>query len=172
LKVGDVLTQADGVAIEASERQDADLFATMMRAYKVGAKPEFTVIRAGQTMKIAAELTAAPKAESELKTYADRSFEFRARDVSFMDRVRHRWPKEQNGALISEIDGGGWAQVGGLQNEDLILSIDGHAVSNITDLEAQMKVLREKKPKRTTFFVQRGITTTYVELEPEWPEVK
>jgi S1-C subfamily serine protease len=89
-----------------------------------------------------------------------------------MDRVRHRWAKEQNGALISEIDSGGWAQVGGLQNEDLILSIDGQPVTNITDLEAQMKTLREKKPKRTTFFVRRGITTSYVELEPEWPEVK
>src|SRR6185295_5910801 len=110
---------------------------TMMRSYKVGAKPEFTVIRGGQTLKIAAELTAAPKAERELKTYDDVTFEFKARDISFMDRVHHRWSKEQTGALISEVDNGGWAQVGGLQNEDLILSIDGQETTDIKALEAQ-----------------------------------
>jgi len=172
LRVGDVLTQVDGVVIDASERQDSEVFATMMRAYKVGAKPEFTVIRNSQTLKIAAELTTAPKAERELKTYEDLSFEFKARDISFMDRVRHRWTKDQSGALISEVDNGGWAQVGGLQSDDLILSIDGQAIGDIKDLETQMKSIRDKKPKRTTFFIRRGITTTFVELEPAWADVK
>ena len=36
LKVGDVITAVDGDAIEASQPSDADLFATMIRQYKIG----------------------------------------------------------------------------------------------------------------------------------------
>jgi L-alanine-DL-glutamate epimerase-like enolase superfamily enzyme len=43
----------DDQLIEASEPQDAQVFEAMLRAYKPGAKPEFTVVRGSETLKIA-----------------------------------------------------------------------------------------------------------------------
>ena len=53
LQVGDILTAIDGNAIEASQPTDAELFATMIRQYKIGTQVALSVIRNGK------ELTAA-----------------------------------------------------------------------------------------------------------------
>jgi serine protease Do len=171
-QTGDIITQIDGQPIEASEPQDAQVFETMLRAYKPGGKAEFTVIRNHEVTKITAQLSGAPKAERELKTYEDTLFEFKARDISFLDRVQHRWKKEESGVLVSQADHGGWAAVGGLRAEDLILEVDGQKISQIKDLEAKLTALHESRPKTITFFVKRGIHTVFVELEPKWPEKK
>jgi serine protease Do len=171
-QVGDILTHIDDQPIEASESQDSQVFETMLRAYKAGAKAEFTVIRGGQNLKITCSLIGAPKAERELRTYEDIAFEFKARDIAFLDRIQRRWKKEIAGVLVTEADQGGWAAVGGLRAEDLIQAVDRQQIADVKELEALLAGVRQRQPKQITFFVRRGVHTMFIELEPKWPEKK
>lgn len=169
-QVGDIITHIDDQPVEASESQDSRVFETMLRAYRPGAKAEFTVIRGGQNLKITSSLVGAPKAERELRRYEDVALEFKARDIAFLDRVERRWKNDEAGVLVTEADHGGWAAVGGLRADDLIQAVDGQRVTDVKELETLLAGIRQKQPKQISFFVRRGIHTLFVELEPKWPD--
>jgi len=171
-QVGDIITRLDDQLIEASESQDSQVFETMLRAYRVGTKAEFTVNRGGKNVKITSILVSAPQAERELRNYEDIVLEFKARDIAFLDRIQHRWKKDEAGVLVTETDQGGWAFVGGLRAEDLIQVVDGQRVSEVRELEAALAAAHQQQPKQIAFLVRRGVHTFFVELEPKWPTTK
>ena len=172
LRIGDVVTRVDDALVEASEPQDADVFDALLRAYKPGSKAVLAVLRDGKPIELTVTLKEAPRLENELRVYEDVSLEFRARDISYLDRVKRRWPKETSGALLSQVDAGGWASVGGLHNDDLVLAVDGKTVRDVKELEQQLRPMKEKKPGEVVFFVRRGVQTLFVEVQPTWGEPK
>ena len=150
--------------------QDAEVFKTMIRAYRVGSQAEFTVIRSGETSTVSAELVAMPTPEGELPVYEDLLFEFTARDISYLDRIANRWPEEESGALVSQVDAGGWAAVAGLKARDLIKAVDHREVRGVRDLEARLEAAGDSKPTNIPLFVKRGIYTLFLELQPNWSQ--
>ena len=169
-KVGDILTHADSQPIEASEPQDAEVFKAMIRAYRVGSQAEFTVIRSGETSMLSAVLVAMPTPEGELQVYEDLLFEFKARDISYLDRVANRWSEEESGAVVSQVDAGGWAAVAGLKARDLIKAVDHQEVKGVQDLEVRLDAAGNRKPANIPLFVKRGIYTLFLELQPSWSQ--
>ena len=172
LRIGDVVTKVDDALVEASEPQDADVFDALLRGYKPGSKAVLAVLRDGKPMELTVTVKEAPQLENELRVYEDVALEFRARDISYLDRVKRRWPKETTGALVSQVDAGGWASVGGLRSDDLVLAVDGKTVRDVKELERELKPLKEKKPGEVVFFVRRGVQTVFVEVQPAWVEPK
>ena len=167
-RIGDVITQVDGVAVEASEPHDAAVFDAMIRAYKLGAKAEFTVLRDGKPLAISAVLDEGPAQEHEMLTYEDLPLEFHARDLSLFDRVRRHLADNFQAVLLTQVESGGWASVGGLRGDDLVLSVDGQRITQIADIEAQMQAVAKRHPKQVVFLVRRGAHTLFVELLPKW----
>ena len=86
--------------------------------------------------------------------------------------MKRRWAKETTGALVSQVDAGGWASVGGLRTDDLVLAVDGKTVRDVKELEKELKPLKEKKPGEVVLFVRRGLQTLFVEMQPTWAEQK
>jgi len=172
LKVGDLILEIDGDKIPASQLGDEEVFTNLIRQRRVGDKPEFALVRAGQPLKLAVELMRSPQVEREMKKYQDHNFEFAARDLSFFDRVRDELPEDTQGALVTEVKDGGWAALGELQANDIIQFVDGGAVADAAVLETKMKALTQQKAKIVVLRVQRGIHTRYLELEPNWENVK
>ncbi len=164
-KVGDVITHIEGQAVETTEPQDARIFDEMIRSCKVGAPTTFTVWRDGAKVEVACTLGEAPKPEREMAAYEDAKLEFKARDVSTADRVERRWAMEQVGALVTQVESGGWAAVSGLRGGDLVLEVDGKAVAGARDLESLLKPLAERKVRRAALLVRRGVHTLFVEIE-------
>jgi S1-C subfamily serine protease len=52
LQVGDIITAIDGDPVLASQPSDADLFATMVRQYKIGSTVTLTVLRDGKEQQV------------------------------------------------------------------------------------------------------------------------
>jgi serine protease Do len=167
-EVGDIVTHVDSQAIEASEPQDEEVFDTMIRAYRVGSEAEFSLIRSGETRTLSAKLTAMPKPEGELQVYEDLLFEFKARGISYLDRISNRWSEEETGAIVSQVDAGGWAAVAGLKARDLIKAVDYEEVKGVQDLEARLETVSGQKRRNIPLFVKRGIYTLFLELQPNW----
>jgi serine protease Do len=172
LKVGDVITKVDDALVEASEPQDSDVFDGLIRAYKPGSKAQFALLRDGKALTLTVTLREGPRQENELRIYEDVALEFRARDISYLDRVKRRWSKDEAGALVSQVDIGGWAAVGGLRADDLILAVDGKPVHTVQELEVLLKPVRETKPHHLTFFVKRGVQTLFLEIQPTWGDIR
>ena len=172
LRVGDVVTKVDDALVEASEPQDVDVFDALLRAYTPGSKALLAVLRDGKPMQLTVTLKEAPRLENELRVYEDVALEFRARDISYLDRVKRRWAKETTGALVSQVDAGGWASVGGLRTDDLVLAVDGTTGRAVKELEQVLRRLTETKPGQVVFFVRRGVQTLFVEVQPAWGGAK
>jgi serine protease Do len=171
LLVGDVIVELDGQPIPASEPEDQDVFPAMIRQYRIGSVAEFTVIRAKERIKVPVELMASPMLAREMKKYHDINFEFTVRDITFLDRANEKWKEGLKGVLVEEVTSGGWAGIAHLGVDDLILSVDGHPVSDVVEMEELMKTTAEKKTQDVVFEVQRGVYNSFIEIEPVWQQV-
>ena len=168
VKVGDIITHMDGQLVEASEPHDTEVFAAMVRAYKPDGQAELTLLRDAQPQKITVALKPAPKGEKELHVYEDLAFEFKARDLTHDDRVKRKLPETETGALLTQVDMGGWAAVNGLKGDDIVQVVNGRKIASLADLEQALKAVKAQQAKHVVFFVKRGITTTFVEVFPVW----
>jgi serine protease Do len=170
LEVGDIILKFDGETIDASQPEDTQVLPNMVRSYRIGTEVELTVIRDGQKKKIAVKLDAPPTPVAELDTYTNDDFEFSARDMSLDDKVSEKLEEQAGGVLVSEVKRAGWADLAGLSNGDVILSIDGEKTDSIKTLEKQLASAKEKRSPRVIMFIRRGPLTYFLELEPDWHE--
>jgi serine protease Do len=168
VKVGDLFLKLDGQVIAASTPSDDELFDNLIRQYKVGTETQIEGMRNAEPLKLTLALGKTPKPTSELAEYKDDLFEFSAREMSVNDRVNERMPVDKPGVRISVVNYAGWAALAGLSVGDVLRSVDGSEVPTIADLKSVMAAIAERKPARVKFFVQHGIATHFLELEPKW----
>ncbi|HSC28478.1 MAG TPA: PDZ domain-containing protein [Vicinamibacterales bacterium] len=168
LRVGDVITAIDGNPVEASQPADAELFATMIRQYRIGARVELAVLREGGQITVPVTLGMSPRLPREMKKYEDPHFEFRVRDVAAADRLEARLPADQAGVLVDAVREGGWAALGHLAEGDLLLDIDGEPAVDVRAVQEKMARIAEARPAAVVFRVRRGIRTFFVELQTSW----
>jgi serine protease Do len=168
LRVGDLITALDGDPIEASQPSDVELFATLIRQYKIGATVELTVRRGAQDLTVPITLETSPRLPREMKKYEDRNFEFRVRDVAAADRLQQRLPDSASGVLVDAVREGGWAALGHLAVGDLLTAIDGEPVSDVEAVQQKMSRVAEARPAAVVFQVRRGVRTFFVELQTGW----
>ena len=168
LRVGDVVLKLDGDPIQASQPEDLEIFPAMVRQYPVGAKVKLEGVRDAKPLALEVELPASPRSTRELREYNNRQFDFSARDLTFQDRVQQALDKEQDGALITGVESGGWAALAHMAVGDIVLAVDGQPIVSAAALEERMKKLAETRPTRVVFFVRRGAQTLFLELEPAW----
>jgi serine protease Do len=169
LRVGDVITAIDDNPIEASQPSDEDLFATMIRQYKIGSSVQLGVVRDGKEQKVAVKLDQSPRLPREMKKYEDPNFEFRVRDVTAADQAEKSWKEGERGVLVEAVREGGWAALGQLADGDLLLEIDGVAVETVEAVQQTMQRVADTKPNAVVLKVRRGIRTLFVELQSGWP---
>ena len=168
LKIGDWLVGLDGDAVAVGQLGEEEVFWRQIRQYKIGTTVELKVRRGAETLTVPVELARAPRAEREMKKYRDTTFEFVARDLTFRDRVDERRPEDLQGALVTEVKGGGWAALGRLGAGDIIVAVNGQAVADVESLQGVMKQVAGQRPKTVVWRVLRGIHTLYLESEPDW----
>jgi serine protease Do len=170
LKVGDVIVALDGTTIEASQPEDTEVLPAMIREYPIGSNVELTVFRDGNEQKIKIELPAAPKPAREMKKYRDENYDFSGRDIAFMDRINEEWDESQTGVIVDSVTDGGWAALGQIRVGDLLYSLNGQTITDVSSLEAVMQKIAEEKPTTVIAQVKRGIHECFLELQASWPK--
>lgn len=168
LEVGDLLLKLDGSVIQASRREDGEVFENMIRQYPSDAEIELTGLRSGEKLAVTVPLQERPLPPSQFDSYEDLRFEFTVRELSFEDRVSKGLESEERGLYVAQVERAGWGALAGLRNGDLLLEMDGQPVTDLKQFKETMAALAENKPERVVFFIKRGIYTAYKELEPDW----
>ncbi|MFH1421141.1 MAG: PDZ domain-containing protein [Planctomycetota bacterium] len=167
-KVGDIITQVNGMEIKASDPADLRVFPNMIRQFPIGSKVEMTTIRNGKETKMQVELAETPAQENQMKKHKDAFFGFTAREMAFNDRVSEKLESEQNGLYISAVEPACWAELARMRVGDVLLSVNDSAVNDIDIFKKVMGKIEREKPKHIVFFVRRGIHTRYLEIEIDW----
>lgn len=168
LQVGDLIVALDGAPLPVYHLEDYEVLPALIRQYRVGDSPEFTILRGDDEIKMRIALERSPKLEREMKSYRDDRFEFTARETTYFDLVRENWKADEQGVLVTEVVPGGWAALGPIITEDLVLAVDGEPVPDVEALKSALKRVSETKPKSVVFSILRGVRRLYVELEPDW----
>jgi S1-C subfamily serine protease len=166
--VGDIITAIDDSPIEANQPSDSDLFATMIRQYKIGSTVALSIRRGAQVQKLTVKLAASPRLPREMRKYEARDFEFRVRDLAAADRALTDLPEGQQGVLVETVGEGGWAALSHLADGDIILAINGDPVADVAAVQEMMERVAREKPASVVMKVRRGIRTFFVELQTGW----
>ncbi|KAB2957989.1 MAG: PDZ domain-containing protein, partial [Thermoanaerobaculia bacterium] len=169
LRVGDVIVELDGEAVEARRAQDAENLEREIETRAIGDRIELGVVRDGRRVELSVPLEARPRAAEEARVARQRELEFAVREIGFLDRVENHWQRDQSGVLVTEVTPGGWAQMGGLAAGDLVLSVAGRAIADVAAFESEMSAVLAARPDVIPVFVRRRWRTHFVFLEPEWP---
>ncbi len=166
IQVGDLILKLDGEIISANRPEDADLFSTLLRQYRVGTEVDLLIRRDTETLTIKATLERSHERTSELASHETEWLEFTARDLAQDDRLTRKLPPGLQGVLVTAVARSGWASLGGLQTGDILLTLDGTPVTSIEEFKSILAEGEKQARTPVTLFVRRGITTLFLELEP------
>ncbi len=168
LKTGDLLLKLDGNVIPTSRPEESDVFATLIRQYRIGTEVSLNVRRGSEDLVVKVALDARPEGTSELASFDCETLEFNSRDLGQSDRVSEKLPDDFKGVLITAVTPAGWAALGGLAAGDILISLDGKTVDSMDTLKPILADLEKNLRSPIVLFVRRGINTRYIELEPTW----
>src|SRR6185503_16160027 len=129
-----------------TQPSDAELFATMIRQYKIGSAVKLSTIRGKEERQVTLTLEASPRLPREMKKYEDPNFDLRVRDIASADRPEAGLQEGQAGVLVEAVREGGWAALGHLADGDVILTIDGDVVADVATVQQKMERVAKEKP--------------------------
>ncbi len=170
LRAGDIVYALNGSFLRAYRLQDSEMLRRRVEDLTIGTNATLSVYRDGKRFDVEVKLEETPTTAIEATTAKCESLEFAVRDITFMDRIRNKWPADQRGVVVTNVVPGGWASLGGLRGRDLILGIDDEAVADAEAFEKAVETIEETKPSRVKVFVKRGHRTAFVFIEPDWKE--
>jgi len=168
LKEGDLIVALNGNSVAPRSMEDAGSLTRAVRQLDVGVEATLEVLRDGEKTEIVFITEGAPLQPSQVLRERDTDFEMTVRDVTFYDRDAARWDASEIGALVEQVDTGGWADSAGIRGGDLIQQIDDFAIDDVPDYRAAMKSIGEERPARVMFVVLRQARKRVLFAEPEW----
>ncbi|MCS6830488.1 MAG: PDZ domain-containing protein [Armatimonadota bacterium] len=171
LRIGDIILAVNDTELEASRPQDADELQQLIEELSVGEQVELTILRRGKTQKVSVTLEETPASGETARRVRQKELEFVVRDITPLDRMEHRWSRDQKGVLVVECTTGGWANLAGLRSDDLILSINSTAIADTHAFEQAMARVVRERPKVIRIFLRRDGRTHFVFIEPDWAKL-
>jgi serine protease Do len=173
LAVGDIIIALNGETLRPKGMQDAGLLARRIRKLDAEGEATLTVLRQGQSVEISLPLEHTRYEPSEARRDENRDFELTVRDVTFFDRDANQWGEDVAGVIVVRVEDGGWADLGGIRDGDLIQKIDEYRIRSRKSFRRAMERISKEQPQRVVFKVLRGIQTRFQYVEPEWkPELQ
>lgn len=159
IKPGDILTAVNGAGVNARFEEDLPAVRKMVADLPVGKPATLTVLRGGELQ----DITVATEEKIALKGSQEEFSEWGFTGIEVTPEVARRAQlAERTGALVSGVNPGGIASKAGLQEGDIILTLDGEKVPDLTAFKAMYRQRIDTQKKLAMFFVQRGALTRFV----------
>ncbi len=171
IAAGDVITAVNKELLNAYRPQDAEDLRRTVEDLPLDQKAVFTVIRNGNPLELSTAMVPLPAGPETAKKARQKQLEFSVRDLTPMDVLDRRLPANLKGVLVTEVTPGGWANIGGLQVDDILLASNGQLTETAEGFERVMANLLKSRPKVVQLFIRRGERTHFVFLEPDWQKL-
>ena len=168
-RVGDLLTTLDGEPLRAANENSADGFHQRVRDLPIGSATRFEALRDGQPKVFALTLAESPVDTPGLRTLALTRLRAQLREIGFYDRAARRLPAGQAGVVVDGVEAGGPAGLAHLGGGDIIISLGGVPVRDLTGLaQALDAALAQGNGSVVPLQVIRGGETRILYLERYW----
>jgi S1-C subfamily serine protease len=168
VRVGDVLTSVDGTRLAADRVDVKAILADCVGQMKPGDLIALVLHRAGERTRVVVKLEEKPLAADEAKRAENAAFGVAARDLVADDRVALRLDESFTGARMTGVRPTGFAGIGGLCVDDVVVEVDDAAVADATDLCARLDQAARERREQLVLFVRRGRDTVFVHVRPDW----
>lgn len=164
LKVGDVLLSLDGNPVSERRTEDNQVLERLVRQYKVGTEGTFSVWRDGKTIDVPVTFEVQPRPAAELPLWDDEKLEFEVRNLAFEDRTRLQLDPAAQGVLVFATTPAGWAELGGLHGDDLVIAASGQPVADVDQLHRSRDAAIKAGRRWWVLQVERRGETLFVEI--------
>jgi S1-C subfamily serine protease len=116
---------------------------------------------------LTAAVDARPASTAEMERLEWPELELTVRAASAEDRRAAGLAPEANAVTIAQVESAGWAELAGLATGDILLTINGHPVSTVSEVGAIRQALPTAgEVGKVTITVQRGrYRTVLAEIE-------
>jgi S1-C subfamily serine protease len=168
LRPEDIIVGFNGKPVVVQDDSTIGAFIDQVRETPIGTEVRLDVLRGSEKREILLRLGAAPTTQVRAEEYRNETFGLQAQDLTRDIIMSRGWPEDTAGALVTEIETAGWAQVGGLREDDLILAVNGLLVAGVEDLRAHLEGLERQRPPEVVFFVLRDPDTLFVSVKTQW----
>lgn len=168
LAVGDIITGIGDEALRPRNSIDKSTFERVLHRMSVSDIAQLHIVRDGKPRTLQVKLLPAPRHADEAVRSKDSHFDLEVRNVTFFDVAKNRWNAGTSGVIVTEVESGGWAGIGHLRADDLILQVDGKKILDVDQFATVMESLGRHKKDTTRLLVLRGIETRLLYLQPDW----
>lgn len=173
LKVGDIVFELNGLAIDISREENLPVFQRSISEMGPDQTVEMTILRPGdsglETIRVVAMLAKAPMAAGDSPEYECKSLELTIRDLVFDDYMYfNQDPDTFEGVFVSGLETGGLSEIGGLRFGDVIQRIEATDVTDVAGAEEALQTVESERPREIVFFVWRGNQTLFVNVKTDW----
>jgi len=176
LRTEDIITAADGHPLRVDSYADLEWFRQEVRKKKPGETLHLQVIRGAssfgrqplETKTINVTLGVSPSSEMEAETLALPEIGIKARSLTLDYLFANRLRPDMKGIVAGYVERAGPADIGKLKQDDLILSIDGHPMTDLGAARKAFEAFRKDKPKEIILHVLRGQSRLFIKINPDW----
>jgi serine protease Do len=172
----DILVEVDGQPLPINSLADLGWFRQEVRKKKPGDEIAVKLLRGAATMNSASlervdtvvVLTQAPPSQAEAETLTLPELGLKARALTLDFLFAQRLNQNMEGIVATYVERAGPADIGEVEEDDIILSIAGQAVPNLQVAAEVFEKLREEKPKEIILQVLRAQNRLFLKVSPEW----
>lgn len=173
LKVGDIILAVNGEPVSVDAEEKLPVFQRKISEMGPETPIEFMVARPNgeitDTVMINTTLGQAPIAATDAEEYENDALEMKVRDLVFSDYMLYNQDEDTfNGVVVSELEQGGLANIGGLRLGDVIQRIGSEPVTSVGDAQRVLEEIATNKPAEIIFFVWRDNKTMFVNVKTDW----
>ena len=173
LKIGDFVIAINGEPIDVTEDINLPVFQKKISEAGAGSAMTLTCIRPGDgqpdTSEVSLTLTERPISANDAPRYEDKNFELTVRDLVFADyNIRGLKDGEIKGVVVDKLETGGWAAIGGIDPEQVIMKINDRFIESVDQFKEIMLEIAEKKDRETVFMIWSYNKTQFVHVKTHW----
>lgn len=161
LKIGDVLTDFNGVKLKAEKNSDLSSLRSLVRK-----SAEETVVvklwRKGKMKSIIINLAAVPISQYLADEVSNERLGFSAKELTKDIIMAKQLDYDTDGVWISRVERAGWADLSGLHVGDLLLKVNDQDLQSIGQLDTFLGRFEKEQPEYVSFFVKRHSETLFL----------
>jgi S1-C subfamily serine protease len=170
IRPGDVITAFDGDPLRIAEDAQLSDFRRKVEVMGVGRETDVQVYRDRTPLTVRMKLGEAPKTASRADEYEDEEFGVTVREITIDTQQALNLDPNFRGVVVAETEESGWADIGGLVPDDVILSVNGGKVSSVEEVRSSFQEIRKARAPEAVFFVMRPPDTLFVRVKTDFKE--
>jgi S1-C subfamily serine protease len=172
LVVGDLITATNGIAVKPSGLKETSALDLRVRNAEMDQAFKVSILRAGAKLEVPVKLSEEPLSVSKAERRWNERLSLTLRALTYFDRMERKLKSGQNGVVLERVESGGFGGLAHLREADLLVSLSGRTVSDLTSFDAALAAAEKAGEAKLSFLVMRGTDTRLLFVDAPWREVQ